>query len=477
MKNILTILFALFISVVGTAQLTIIVDEIPQNTPENDPIHIAGDFQNWDPGSASHQLKKDTLRNTYNITLPPGTGDIQFKFTRGNWAKVESDENGKFRPNRFYSPSEGDTIYVQILGWEDLDGDGGAVSTAAENVSIITDSFYMPQFDRYRRVWIYLPPDYETSGYDYPVLYMHDGQNVFDALTSFLGEWEVDETLNALHAEGDTGIIVVAIDNGQDLRIDELSPWYNAGYGGGEGAEYVNFIVDDLKPFIDANYRTLPDRDNTGIMGSSLGGLISTYAGIEHQEVFSKVGAFSPAYWFNPESYGHVISTAKQHDMRIYQLAGTLEGSNYIDNMFAMEDSLHSAGFGPGEVVTKEISDGQHSEWFWAREFASAYLWLFRNISSNTTKIEINSNSFQLFPNPLRDFMTLEIGLKNSSKVSIDIIDGLGKLNETIFTSSLESGEHQLTLNIGELMLPPGTYICRINTGNEFTSLKFVIAD
>ncbi|MFT5765272.1 MAG: hypothetical protein ACI8X3_002709, partial [Saprospiraceae bacterium] len=179
MKNILTLLFALFILFQAAAQLTIIVDEVPDNTPENDPIHIAGDFQGWDPGSIANQLTKDTDLNRHHITLPSGLGDILFKFTRGSWEKVEADENGNFVPDRFYSPANGDTIYLQILGWEDLDGNGGGQSTAAENVSIITDSFYMPEFDRYRRVWIYLPPDYDMTNFDYPVLYMHDGQNCF----------------------------------------------------------------------------------------------------------------------------------------------------------------------------------------------------------------------------------------------------------------------------------------------------------
>ncbi len=478
MRNSIAILFVLIALCNATAQLTIIVDEIPENTPDNDPIHIAGDFQGWDPGSAAHELTKDTVLNIHHITLPAGIGDIQFKFTRGDWAKVESDENGNFIPNRFYSPSNGDTIYLQILGWEDLDGNGGGTSTAADNVSIITDSFYMPEFDRYRRVWIYLPPDYETSGYDYPVLYMHDGQNVFDALTSFAGEWEVDETLNALHAEGDTGIIVVAIDNGQNLRIEEYTPWSNPTYGGGDGAIYVNFIIDDLKPFIDSNYRTLPGRENTGIMGSSLGGLISTYAGIEHQDVFSKVGAFSPAYWFNnPESFDHVSLTGKQEDMRIYQIGGTLEGSDFIDDMFEMKDTLLAAGFGDNEIITIAEADGEHSEWFWAREFEAAYLWLFRNISTSAKEPEIKPESFRIYPNPATDQLILEFYLQNSTQVGIEIVDSSGTFNKVIYSNTLQMGEHQLSLNLKERALIPGIYFCKIYIGDEKTVLKFVITD
>lgn len=477
MKNILTLLFALFILFQAAAQLTIIVDEVPDNTPENDPIHIAGDFQGWDPGSIANQLTKDTDLNRHHITLPSGLGDILFKFTRGSWEKVEADENGNFVPDRFYSPANGDTIYLQILGWEDLDGNGGGQSTAAENVSIIMDSFYMPEFDRYRRVWIYLPPDYDMTNFDYPVLYMHDGQNCFDALTSFVGEWEVDETLNALHAEGDTGIIVVAIDNGGSLRLDEYTPWSNPTYGGGDGAIYINFIVNTLKPYIDDNYRTLPGREHTGLMGSSLGGLVATFGGIEHQDVFSKIGSFSPSYWFSDQAYTQVSSTGKQADLRIYQLMGGQEGAENVDKMFAMEDTLHAAGFGVEEVLSVEKADGQHSEWFWAREFEAAYLWLFRNLSTDTKDVASNAIGFRLFPNPVEKQLNLEFYLKKSTQVGIEIIDSSGTFKKAVYANTLQSGAHQLNLNIGEWALIPGIYFCKVHTGELSQALKFVVSE
>ena len=477
MKKLFPSLFFLFTTLITTAQFTIIVDEVPANTPEDDPIFIAGDFQGWNPGSASHQLEKDTLLGTYQISLPQGTGDILFKFTRGAWSSVESDENGNFIPNRFYAPSAGDTIYLQILGWEDLTGNGGGQSTAADNVSILTDSFYMSELNRYRRVWIYLPPNYATTTFPYPVLYMHDGQNVFDALTSFVGEWEVDETLNGLHAEGDTGIIVVAIDNGQNLRLEEYTPWPNPNYGGGGGAAYVRFIVNELKPYIDANYRTLPNRENTGIMGSSLGGLISTYAGIQFQEVFSKVGTFSPSYWFSSQAYDHVSAIGKQEDMRIYQLGGTLEGNTLIENMLAMENTLHATGFGPEEVLSVEKSDGEHSEWFWAREFAAAYLWLFRDQTTHTKENTAFLKGIQLFPNPIKESLHLEFYLTRSTEVRMELINNDGTSFKTLYANTLQSGPHQHNFNLAKWALPSGVYFCRLQAGGESTSLKFVVTN
>ena len=152
-------------------------------------------------------------------------------------------------------------------------------------------------------IWLYLPPDYATSTKRYPVIYMQDGQNLFDNKTSFSGEWEVDETLNKLHSEGDYGAIVVGIDNGGNKRLDEYSPWKNSSYGGGEGDAYIDFIVQSLKPYIDTNYRTLSAPEYTCIFGSSLGALIATYAAIKYPGIFGKAGAFSPAYWFNISNF------------------------------------------------------------------------------------------------------------------------------------------------------------------------------
>ena len=283
-KNYLSLsIFALWASAVF-GQLTIRLTDIPANTPPADDIYIAGDFNGWDPGNSAYIL--DNLAGeVFEISLALSPGTLKFKFTRGSWDTVEGNAGGGFLPDRTYDYAGGlDTLELQILSWE-----GGVTnSTAAPNVSVIAQDFYMPQLGRTRRIWLYLPPDYENSGKNYPVLYMQDGQNVFDAATSFSGEWQVDEALNRLFEDGDEGVIVVAIDNGGVSRLDEYTPWANPTYGGGGGDAYVNFIVETLKPYVDEHYRTKSGREFTGIMGSSLGGLISLYAAIEHQDVFSK---------------------------------------------------------------------------------------------------------------------------------------------------------------------------------------------
>ncbi|WP_188814398.1 alpha/beta hydrolase [Hymenobacter cavernae] len=251
--------------------------------------------------------------------------------------------------------------------------------TLTPNVTILTDSFTIPQLNRERRIWLYLPNDYATSQRRYPVLYLQDGQNVFDEATSFSGEWGVDETLSHLQATGqDQGCIVVAVDNDGKRRLDEYSPWRNEKLGGGEGSAYVEFVVKTLKPYLDSHYRTLPGREHTGIAGSSMGALISLYAALKYPDVFSKVGVFSPAFWFAEQPLFTFVRTAKiQLPMRFYFVAGAQEGEKMVPLMSAMRDSLRSLGVAEKDISYQVRADGKHSEWFWRREFPAAYQWLY----------------------------------------------------------------------------------------------------
>ena len=253
--------------------------------------------------------------------------------------------------------------------------------TALPSVKIITDSFYMPQLNRFRRVWICLPHDYvKKKDVKYPVIYMHDGQNVFDAKTSYAGEWGVDECLDTLEKKTGKGFIVVAIDNGNDKRISEYTAWKNSKYGGGEGAQYIDFMVKTLKPYIDKNYRTLSNKENTAMIGSSLGGLISVYAAIRYPKVYGKIGNFSPAYWINMDSLKSYIKATKYPiSFRIYTFAGKKESTTITTEIFSIEEILKQAGLKSSQIKTTIYDDGEHREWFWRREFPKAVEWLFMN--------------------------------------------------------------------------------------------------
>ncbi|MFP4471851.1 MAG: hypothetical protein ACLFPE_14300, partial [Bacteroidales bacterium] len=161
-RNLLFFLL-IMIALYGKSQVTIIVTSLPENTPSGDPLYIAGNFNGWNPGDADYMLEENASDQP-EIELS-GTGTIEFKFTRGSWETVEGDASGQYLPNRSFTFGSADTLEVEILSWEDL---GGTNHTAAENVIVMDEDFYMPQLDRYRRIWLYLPPDYETSGRSYP---------------------------------------------------------------------------------------------------------------------------------------------------------------------------------------------------------------------------------------------------------------------------------------------------------------------
>lgn len=250
--------------------------------------------------------------------------------------------------------------------------------TVTENVKIISEKFEIPQLKTTRKIWIYLPKDYETSHKKYEVMYLQDAQNLFDDATSYAGEWQVDETLNKIFEKTGKSLIVVGIDNGGEKRIEELSPYKNAKYGGGNGDNYVKFIVETLKPFIDKNYRTKPQRKFTTIGGSSLGSLISIYAAVKYPETFGKVLAFSSAFWFNAKELNEFISSSKVNlkQQKYYFIQGKHEDEDMEEQTNRVIENLKSKNVKSKNIFLKIDEDGKHNEIYWRREFEGAVLWL-----------------------------------------------------------------------------------------------------
>lgn len=244
-------------------------------------------------------------------------------------------------------------------------------STASKNVS--TFNLESPQLKTTKKIWLYLPEDYSASAKKrYSVIYMHDAQNLFDAKTSFVDEWNVDEKLDSLKAP----VIVVGIEHGNDKRIDELTPFKNEKYGGGKADEYLDFIVNTVKPYIDKNYRTKTNAKNTTIMGSSLGGLVSFYAGVKYPEIFGNVGAFSPSFWFSNEIYTFTEKSPKIKT-RFYFLCGDKEDENMVSDLHKMEKLLDkNRCYCLHLTKTKIVSGGEHNEKLWRDGFVKAVLWL-----------------------------------------------------------------------------------------------------
>lgn len=249
----------------------------------------------------------------------------------------------------------------------------GQESTASKQVSTFT--IEAPQLKTSRKIWLYLPKNYETSTKKYPVIYMHDAQNLFDAKTSFAGEWNVDEKLDSLNAQ----VIVVGIENGSEKRLEELTPYKNEKYGGGNADKYLEFIVNTLKPEIDKKYRTKPNTKNTTIIGSSLGGLTSFYAVLKYPEVFGKAGVFSPAFWINRKEINDFTTRSKKLKAKIYFLCGDSEGDDdsMVKDLNHIEYLLNVNRCYCLHLNKKTIvKGGHHNEKLWRDGFVKAIQWL-----------------------------------------------------------------------------------------------------
>jgi len=438
------------------AQVTLRITSIPANTPTNAAIYVAGSFNAWNPSNQAYILQSDGL-GTWQITIPEATGTVEYKFTRGSWTTVEGNAVGAYLPNRTITFSGSpQVINLTIQSWEDLSGSAG-ISTAASNVQILSNSFFIPQLNRYRKIWLYLPPDYQSTTKSYPVLYMQDGQNLFDNLTSFAGEWHIDETLNTLHAQGNYGAIVVGIENGGTERLNEYSPWVNAQYGGGQGAAYMQFVAETLKPFIDTTFRTKPQSQFSALIGSSMGAFISTYGGVEYPDLFSKIGAFSPAFWFAQTELNSYVNTTihNLNNFRIYFVAGTNEGATVVADAEQIKTTLESKGVFSSNVFTKYDSYGTHSESYWSGEFAAAYQWLFQNESLNLSENSLHKPTIY----KLATDSFFVSGLDH--EITADIFSIIG----------IKLGSLRLIngLNPIELFLPKGVYFLK----NNDLQLKF----
>lgn len=337
-----------------------------------DSIFIAGSFNGWDPGKTIFKKVPGGPELATINNLPAGL--FEFKITRGSWTTVETATNGTSINNRLITITKDTTLIVDVLAWADDIPRRPPVSTRSRNVFIVDTAFRIPQLQRKRRIWIYLPADYATTKKKYPVLYMHDGQNLFDAQTSSYGEWGADEMMDSVR----TGkqMIIVGIDHGESKRLTEYNP-YNSRFGDGEGDAYVDFLVKNLKPYIDQTYRTKPTQESTFIAGSSMGGLISLYAVLKYPDVFGAAGIFSPSFWIAPDLNKKIESSSNIHTA-LYFLCGEKEGEQMTADMKKVYQQFESKGV--KKLAYKQVKDGMHNEAFWRSELDTFYQWLNRTI-------------------------------------------------------------------------------------------------
>ena len=231
----------------------------------------------------------------------------------------------------------------------------------------------MPQLGRQRRIWIYLPSGYDLGNKSYPVIYMQDGQNLFDTYTAAYGEWGIDEILDKLPPANQC--IIIGIDHGDEYRLTEYNP-YDSKYGKGSGDDYVDFLVKTLKPYIDSHYRTQKNAEHTAIAGSSMGGLISMYAALKYPAVFGSAGIFSPAFWTAPEMYRFAQNQQLATHSRFYFICGDMESDMMVNDMKKMAAIITAKGIAKENVPVTVVKGAAHNEQQWNSDFRGFYEWL-----------------------------------------------------------------------------------------------------
>lgn len=350
-------------------KVVISIGALPTGPAGQNTIYLAGSFNGWNPRDERFRFQAGANGN-YFIELALANGTYEYKITRGGWDKVECEKNGMGIANRQLMVDGNTTVTIDIAEWQDRFAALPRKSTAGKTVQILDTAFFIPQLNKFRRIWIYLPEDYADSRERYPVLYMHDGQNVFEDSSSFSGEWGVDEYLDTTKARRS---IIVAVDHGGKDRIAEYCPYDMERFGKGAGVQYVDFITKTLRPFINKKYRTKRCRKNTFIAGSSMGGLISMYALLKYPRVFGGAGVFSPAFWVGPKIFDEIRSEGKRLRSRIFLYAGIQEGEMMVPHTMKALELLDK--FSRARIRTVIRQEGKHNEARWRKEFPGFYEW------------------------------------------------------------------------------------------------------
>lgn len=405
----------------ASAQVTIRLGSLPgKYTPELDTLFVAGNFNDWNPRDTAFRFKRNGL-GQIQATIETVQNPLLFKITRGNWASVEVAANGQDIPNRSL-PNNAGTVEIPVVDWADSRGN----HTSNAQVSVLTSQLWLKSLKRYRRIWVCLPPDYQSNPTRrYPVIYLHDGQNLFDAATSFSGEWKVDEALASLAQQpGWEPVIAVGIDNGGGERINELTPFRNPTYGGGQGELYGKDVVETIKPLIDSLFRTKPDRQNTAVGGSSLGGIETLYMGYAWPQIFSKQLVFSPSLWYSDSLQNFLYAQPQASDVRIHLLAGTNESASMVAQTNSFYNGLISAGFPAANISKNIINGGTHSEGFWSQHVKLGLEFLFAITTDVKKKTAKSGKTAKVWQENGR----IEIlNPENDSTPTIRLVDVLGK--------------------------------------------------
>jgi len=362
---------------------------VPNDTPSGSKLFIAGNIDEFGPWQPNAFELKPTTDGKYeaSLDLPVGTR-IEYKVTRGSWATVEKSIEGAEIKNRFVTIKGSQTIEIAVASW--------AIAKPKPSSSATGDLRWLDRSSQMlqspRRITVWLPPGYRDNlQIRYPVVYLLDGQNVFDNQRAAFGvEWQADETAKKLAQDSiPRPLILVAIDNSKD-RFDEYTPVPHRiadTLTGGRADDHLNFITSELKPWIDQEFRTLTAPEATAIVGSSLGGLFVLHALHKRPDVFGKGASMSPSlFWGNQhmlEVFSKPDRNGTETKQRLWVDMGTLEGKSPDGQTKAVEQTkklveLLQTHYQDRYLVEMMIEpEAQHNESAWANRLPAALEFLF----------------------------------------------------------------------------------------------------
>ena len=364
------------------APIKFILSSTPENTPLNAEFFLETSVLGFQPSLPNWQFSLQNGQYTLTQSVPLGTL-LEFKVSRGSHQTEEGNPYGRRSFARRLVVTQPCEVSLEVLGWQDLPGEEPP-HTLSGQVERIT--LYSPELEDDLTILVYRPPRYNRSSARYPVLYMHDGANVFDAATSYAGvEWGVDEAAEQLALEGLEGMVVAVEVRGKH-RITDYTPFKSRVNGYAPGADtYTRFLTETLKPFIDNKYRTLGDREHTGIAGASFGGLISLYAGLARADIYGFIGAFSPSLWLGDFEMFGWLETQDPSGSRIYVDMGTHEGDDIDFAALTQRQAKILATLleGRGAKVRFVTGEGHwHDETAWAERFPAVLRWFLKSSNS-----------------------------------------------------------------------------------------------
>ncbi|MCO6473572.1 MAG: alpha/beta hydrolase-fold protein [Melioribacteraceae bacterium] len=339
-----------------------------EGVENGEAVFIAGNNEklgNWAPDAVQLENNGNVWEKTFEFYKE---AILEFKITKGSWDKEALTDDNKVPDNYIFKVNADTTVYLKITKWKGRDPISGGFKGQITGTVEYHKDFTMEGL-RPRDIIVWLPPGYfDKSARRYPVLYMHDGQNIVDPNTSSFGiDWQIDETADSLiRSQEIEPFILIGINNTAD-RFFDYSP-------GEKGKAYMKLIIEKIKPFIDSNYKTLHCRENTAVGGSSMGGLISFMIAWEHPEVFSKAICMSPAFKFNQVDYVKEVKSynGEKKDIVLYidnggvGLEETLQPG--IDEML---EALQGKGYEEGkDYIWIKDNEAEHNEPAWAKRMS-----------------------------------------------------------------------------------------------------------